>query len=224
VLVAKRGNTHAHQGDLQTTFEHYHEAYELAHLVRHADKEILALSEIGAVRADIPGASDEEEYLEKAQKLAEAFEGGRLLGRVFLNRGYAARRRDDLSAARDFYAQAVANAEQNDDQVVLFFALCNLGTTERELDNLQIARSHHERALQMAREQQIRGWEAQATQSLGEDSHALGRHDEARAYLETARDMFEEIENKAKRDETIEYMRQAGYLNSTDQPGEHEEE
>jgi tetratricopeptide (TPR) repeat protein len=219
VLVAKRGNTHAHQGDLQATFGHYHEAYELAHLIKETGKEILALSEIGALRADMPDAADAEDYLERAQALAENFEDGCWLGRVFLNRGYVARRRDDLTVARDNYAKAVENAERCDDEVVLFFALSNLGTTERELGHPELARSYHERALQMALNEQSRSWEAQANQSLGEDEHAVGHHDDAKTHLKKARELFREIENKAKENETIDFMRQAGYP-IIDQSGE----
>ncbi len=94
---------------------------------------------------------------------------------------------------------------------------------ERQSGHPEIARPHHERALRMALSEQSRAWEAQATQSLGEDDHALGHNDEAKANLNKARALFSEIENKTKEDETIEYMRQAGYLATDGSANEHKE-
>ncbi|NLE52935.1 MAG: tetratricopeptide repeat protein, partial [Chloroflexi bacterium] len=124
---------------------------------------------------------------------------------------YYAQARGDYEAARGYFAEEAALAEQMDDPEAHFFALLNLGSAEHVLGQYADALDHHQRALAIAEAHDNRIYRAHALQSMGEDHHRLDDHIAARECLDRALALFRESGMHAKADEVAAYMRSANY-------------
>jgi tetratricopeptide (TPR) repeat protein len=207
-LLGKRGNAYYDRGDLPNALRCFEAALDLTRTLGKRDRETLLLCAVGKVLSD-QNSDEVDSYFEQAYRIADDLDDNFLRGFVLEHRGYHAQSKGDYEATRRFFAEEAALAERIDDLETLFFALLNLGSAENDLEQLQDALAHHQRALEIARAQDNRIWMAHALQSLGEDYHRLENDDLAQQCLREALALFRESGLQAKVTEVETYLKSA---------------
>lgn len=174
-LLTKLGNYHLDlHGNLSGAGEAYTRALEYARQRNDSHREAILLSLLGVVHFH-QAAADADALLDEAFGLAQMKGDELALAHVLQHQGYLAGARGVWNAARQLFRGSVDASvqlmQQKSDQEAafnLFFALCNLGEAEKELNNLDASRSVREQALQLALSQDNEVWAAHAHRDLAE--------------------------------------------------------
>lgn len=209
-LLSKRGNAHFDRGDLTGALACFQKALDLARALELKDREVILLSVIGTVRSD-QNADDVDDYLNRAYELAASLQDYFLVGYVLECQGYHAQAKGDYQTTRQIFAEEVKLAERIGDYETLFAALANLGSAEHKLGDYAAALVHHQRALSIARDLDNRVYFAHALQSIAEDQHQLGAHEQAQQGFREALSIFRASGMKTKIAEIETYMKEADY-------------
>lgn len=204
-LLSKRGNTFYERGDLRRAQDRYTQALTLARQLQLTDREIILQSVLGKVLTD-QKADNALMVLEEAYAQANALQDEFLIGFVLDQLAYHAQANGDYAATRRYAEESVTLARRVDDSEALFYALLNLGSAEKDTQDVQAALAHHEEALHLADKTDNLIWKAHALQSMGEDLYVLSDIIQGKHYLKQAVSIFESCGQRNKVEEIEAFL------------------
>ena len=217
-LLARLGDTYrVLYADYDKALIAYHKALNLAKELQDQHREAVLLSLIGGTRFQ-QAATDVDDYFEQAYQLARATQDDLALSLVLQHRGFVAGKREDWQAAHEFSLEAVSVAERlcqgsqyTSSVEKLFFALLNLGETERKLGDFEKALMHRHKALAIAKKEHNELWQAYASQEIGEMYHDANQPSKALHYFQDALGLYQSNNARADIETLISFLQVNDY-------------
>ena len=211
-LLSKLGNIYALAlGDYQAGVQAYQQALAVARDLKDAHREALLLSVIGTLRAQ-QDASDARDYLEEARALALRQHDDRALSQVLEHIGHYQLAMKQDQAARETFAASLEVAERLQDETRIFFALINLGASEKDFGNFAAALGLNQRAYEVAQHSDNKIWMAYALESLGEAQDGLQAREAAQRCFDEALALYYQSGATAKVHTLIDVMQHGAYV------------
>jgi len=212
-LLSRLGNTYVDfLGDLDSAYNAYQEALELARVLRNPQREAILLTVIGKVRF-LQNAPDADDYYEEAEQIARNSQDDFALSFVLHHRGYQLLNKPDPDYERGWKLsdEAAAIAARLELPDVHFHSLINRGAAEFELGRINEALKTHQEAHSLADAQHNLPWLAYALQSLGEDFDRLQNREQAQQAFDRALAIWRQTGGKAQAAKLIEFMHSHEY-------------
>ncbi len=206
LLYSKLGNIYYDRGDNQNALNAYSRALELARHLELKTREVVLLASLGKVYTDMED-TQAVPVLDRAEELAVQLEDEYWLGMVNEMKGYNAQRNEEYQRCLEIYEANIALGRRIQDPVTEFFALLNVGSAERKLNMLDTAIQHHDEALQLARQYDVRPWVAFALNALGEDHHENNDPDMASNVFNEALHIYDDLGLVARSKALRQYMK-----------------
>jgi tetratricopeptide (TPR) repeat protein len=207
-------------GDSGEAIWMYERALALAVAAGEVPRQVMLHSILGAL-LDAPAHDESAAHFVRAEELAA--DDPLLRCEVLQRTAHVALLRGDPAAAREHNAEAVAIAErlhrsQGVDRArvasLLFFSLCNLGTSLDDLGAVEASLAPRRRALELALERGNALWVGYAREDLAIALRSLGATDDARAHAEEAARLFD------RQGAALEHARTLRFLAALEQGGE----
>jgi DNA-binding SARP family transcriptional activator len=185
-LYGKLGDAFAQNFTLfEPAIEAYEQALRLTRAINNPNREVTFLTLLGTTRFR-QGADDASAYYDQAYALASSLDDPAPMIYILSHRSFyeGTKQPPDFEKALRFSNEAAQLAARHHLYDVQWAALVNRGIAERELGRLDEALDTHRAAIQLAREQDNRVWEAQALFSLAKAHHERNEQTKAAHYLQ----------------------------------------
>jgi len=210
-LYGKQGNIFFDRNNAEAALAAYQSALHIAQELELKERQVVLGALVGKVMGYL-GDPQAQAFLEEVAEFAQTLDDEYWIGFVREMQGYLAQLQGDYAKCRELYQQNVELGQRINDLPTLFFALLNLGSAERDLQQYDAAISHHQRALHVAQEQDIRYWIGLALHALGTDYYYVEDHLRAKQLLDEAHDIYEELGMVAKMREAQQDKEKFRYL------------